>query len=187
MTQHRILLPLVNAALILAQAVPASAQSPGPDLIARHGAAVTELVRRQIAEQPGARDQERIALVGDLLKRRPDIAGARAVEPIDRRTAVAAGLGNNLRLAIGLTTPERAAALSREADAVFNPVLDLTIGYGRADTEHRTRIGKAITKAVNADGFNINSPFKNLPPSEKLSGVTLTMPMTCGVMDGAAV
>ncbi|QQP91929.1 TolC family protein [Skermanella sp. TT6] len=166
MTQHRILLPLVNAALILAQAVPASAQSPGPDLIARHGAAVTELVRRQIAEQPGARDQERIALVGDLLKRRPDIAGARAVEPIDRRTAVAAGLGNNLRLAIGLTTPERAAALSREADAVFNPVLDLTIGYGRADTEHRTRIGKAITKAVNADGFNINSPFKNLPPSE---------------------
>ena len=79
---------------------------------------------------------------------------------------MAAGLGNNLRLAIGLTTPERAAALSREADAVFNPVLDLTIGYGRADTEHRTRIGKAITKAVNADGFNINSPFKNLPPSE---------------------
>ncbi|UEM06130.1 TolC family protein [Skermanella rosea] len=166
MTQHRILPPLAKAFLILALAAPASAQSPGADLLARHGAAVTELVRRQIAEQPGARDLDRITLVGDLLKRRPDIAGARTVEPIDRRTAVASGLGNNLRLAIGLTTPERAAALSREADAVFNPVLDLTIGYGRTDTEHRTRIGKAITKAVNADGFNINSPFKNLPPSE---------------------
>ncbi|UEM23508.1 TolC family protein [Skermanella mucosa] len=166
MTPRRILLTLANATLILAQAVPASAQSPGPDLIARHGAAVTELVRRQIAEQPGARDLDRIALIGDLLKRRPDIAGARTVQPIDRRTAVASGLGNNLRLAIGLTTPERAAALSREADAVFNPVLDLTIGYGRTDAEHRTRVGKAITKAVNADGFNINSPFKNLPPSE---------------------
>lgn len=166
MTPRRIPLPLVKAALILAHALPASAQSPGADLIARHGAAVTELVRRQIAEQPDTRDLDRIALVGDLLRRRPDIAGARAVEQIDRRSAMASGLGNNLRLAVGLTTPERTAALSREADAVFNPVLDLTIGYGRADTEHRTRIGKAITKAVNADGFNINSPFKNLPPSE---------------------
>ncbi|WP_158045493.1 TolC family protein [Skermanella pratensis] len=166
MTPRRFLLPLVNAILILAQAVPAAAQSPGSDLIARHGAAVTELVRRQIAEQPGARDLDRMTLVAELLKRRPDIGGARMVEPLDRRSAVASGLGNNLRLAIGLTTPERAAALSREADAVFNPVLDLTIGYGRMDTEHRTRIGKAITKAVNADGFNINSPFKNLPPSE---------------------
>ncbi|EWY36842.1 hypothetical protein N825_23365 [Skermanella stibiiresistens SB22] len=154
---------------------PATAQPPAggpsapldPGVIQRHGAAVTELVRRQIAELPSSRDLERVAMVGELLKTRPDIAGTRTLETIDHRSAIASGLGNNLRLTIGLTTPERSAALSLEASAVFDPVLDLTIGYGRVDAEHRTRIGKAITKAVNADGFNINSPFKNLPPTEK--------------------
>ena len=53
-------------------------------------------------------------------------------------------------------------------------MLDLTIGYGRIDAEHRTRIGKAITKAVNADGFNMNSPFKNLPPSENTGQAVIT-------------
>ncbi|GEO35868.1 hypothetical protein SAE02_00160 [Skermanella aerolata] len=140
----------------------------------RNSAAVTEIVRRQIVEQPTERDGSRSALIGDLLKRRPDIGGARVLEPVDRRSAIASGLGNNLTVAIGLTSPERTAALAREASAVFLPVLDLTIGYGRIDAEHRTRIGQAITKAVNADGFNMNSPFKNLPPAENAGQAVIT-------------
>ena len=145
-----------------------------PDDLTRNSAAVTEVVRRQIVEQPTDRDTARIAMIEDLLKRRPDIGGARTLEPVDRRSAIAGGLGNNLTIAIGLTSPERTAALADEASAVFLPVLDLTIGYGRNDAEHRTRIGKAITKAVNADGFNMNSPFKNLPPSENTGQAVIT-------------
>jgi hypothetical protein len=140
----------------------------------RHSDAVTEVVWRQIVEQPTVPDKGRAAMIGDLLKRRPDIGGARTLEPVDRRSAIAGGLGNNLTIAIGLTSPERTGALAREASAVFLPVLDLTIGYGRIDAEHRTRIGKAITKAVNADGFNMNSPFKNLPPDENPGQAVIT-------------
>ena len=140
----------------------------------RHSATVTEIVRRQVVEQPTDPDNSRVAMIEELLKRRPDIAGARTLEPVDRRSAIAGGLGNNLTIAIGLTSPERTGALAREASAVFLPVLDLTIGYGRIDAEHRTRIGKAITKAVNADGFNMNSPFKNLPPSENTGQAVIT-------------
>jgi outer membrane protein TolC len=145
-----------------------------PEDLKRNSAAVTEVVRRQIVEQPTERDNTRIAMIGDLLKRRPDIGGARTLEPVDRRSAIAGGLGNNLTIAIGLTSPERTTALADEASAVFLPVLDLTIGYGRNDAEHRTRIGMAITKAVNADGFNMNSPFKNLPPAENAGQAVIT-------------
>jgi hypothetical protein len=145
-----------------------------PEDLKRNSAAVTEVVRRQIVEQPTDRDNARIAMIEDLLKRRPDISGARTLEPVDRRSAIAGGLGNNLTIAIGLTSPERTAALADEASAVFLPVLDLTIGYGRNDAEHRTRIGMAITKAVNADGFNMNSPFKNLPPAENNGQAVIT-------------
>jgi outer membrane protein TolC len=144
------------------------------DDLKRHSDAVAEVVRRQIDEQPTDQDKTRIAMIGELLKRRPDIGGERSLEAIDRRSAIAGGLGNNLTLAIGLTSPERTAALAREASAVFLPVLELTIGYGRTDAEHRTRMGKAITKAVNADGFNMNSPFKNLPPSENTGQAVIT-------------
>ncbi|HYI69953.1 MAG TPA: hypothetical protein VEX87_09415, partial [Skermanella sp.] len=100
-----------------------------PEDLKRNSAAVTEVVRRQIVEQPTERDNTRIAMIGDLLKRRPDIGGARTLEPVDRRSAIAGGLGNNLTIAIGLTSPERTTALADEASAVFLPVLDLTIGY----------------------------------------------------------
>src|SRR5690349_11687961 len=81
----------------------------------RHSAAVTEVVRRQIVEQPTDPDKDRVAMIGDLLKRRPDISGSRTLEPVDRRSAIAGGLGNNLTIAIGLTSPERTTALAKEA------------------------------------------------------------------------
>jgi hypothetical protein len=58
----------------------------------RHSDAVTEIVRRQIVEQPTDPDKGRVAMIGDLLKRRPDIGGARTLEPVDRRSAIAGGL-----------------------------------------------------------------------------------------------
>jgi hypothetical protein len=81
------------------------------DDLKRHSDAVAEVVRRQIDEQPTDQDKTRIAMIGELLKRRPDIGGERSLEAIDRRSAIAGGLGNNLTLAIGLTSPERTAAL----------------------------------------------------------------------------
>jgi hypothetical protein len=58
----------------------------------RHSDAVTEIVRRQIVEQPTDPDKGRVAMIGDLLKRRPDIGGARTLEPVDRRSAIAGAL-----------------------------------------------------------------------------------------------
>jgi hypothetical protein len=163
----RIFPPVLACGLIaISQAWAADQSQFDREDLKRHSAAVTEIVRRQIVERPTDPDKGRAAMIGELLKRRPDIGGTRTLEPVDRRSAIAGGLGNNLTIAIGLTSPERTGALAREASAVFLPVLDLTIGYGRIDAAHRTRIGKAITKAVNADGFNMNSPFKNLPPDE---------------------
>src|SRR3954451_13266366 len=171
----RIVLPALACCLIATTQAWAADQSQfNREDLKRNSAAVTEVVRRQIVEQPTDPDKGRAAMIGELLKRRPDISGARTLEPVDRRSAIAGGLGNNLTIAIGLTSPERTTALAQEASAVFLPVLDLTIGYGRIDAEHRTRMGKAITKAVNADGFNMNSPFKNLPPAENTGQAVIT-------------
>ena len=103
----RLLLTVLTGGVIAACPVRAADQAQfSREDLKRNSAAVTEVVRRQIVEQPTEADQSRVAMIGELLKRRPDIGGARTLEPVDRRSAIAGGLGPvDIRGRSGLSNP----------------------------------------------------------------------------------
>ena len=130
----------------------AAPTSLAPAALDQHAAAVAAVVQAQLGGEGSAEDQKQfLALVKSLLATRQhsrsDVA-ARAIQPLTRREAAGKGLASNLALAIGRAEPERIQTLQREAGAVFDPVLDLSLGYNRADSYRRQKIGTVKPKSV---------------------------------------
>ncbi len=145
----------VAASLSLAALLPAGAAAgAGLDAAAlkQHAAAVAVVVEDQLTAKPALDDQKRArALVGSLLATRKigrsDVA-SRAIQPINRRDAVLKGLTTNLPLAIGRQQSDIAQTLVREAEAVFDPVVDLSLGYDRQASYLREKLGLVVPKTL---------------------------------------
>jgi len=143
----------VAASLSLAASLPSLAAGAelGSDAVQHHAVAVAAVVEAQLTPAPVLEDQKRSrALVESLLTARKmgrgDVA-SRAILPINRRDAVVKGLATNLPLAIGRQQSDLAQALVREAEAVFDPVLDLSLGYDRQASYLRERLGTVKPKS----------------------------------------
>ena len=147
----------VAASLSLAASLPSLAAGAelGSEAVQRHAVAVAAVVEAQLTPAPVLDDQKRSrALVESLLTARKigrgDVA-SRAILPINRRDAVVKGLATNLPLAIGRQQSDLAQALVREAEAVFDPVLDLSLGYDRQASYLREQLGTVKPKPVSID------------------------------------
>ncbi|MEI8394365.1 MAG: TolC family protein [Rhodospirillaceae bacterium] len=191
------------AALVVAHLSPAgeaAAAAPEPlDQATRAGyaAAVAEVVKAQVLPAVMPEDEKRAAaLVRSLLdqrkKSRSDVSG-RLVQPLDRRQAAVRGLELNLDLAIGRQEPERVQTLLREVRAVFDPVLDLQLGYNRADSYDRSRIGLVKPRFVmqsfapKAGGEAIfNDPLANGGTTLRRQNFCTIAPKTAGCPGEAA-
>lgn len=137
-----------------------AAASGGParksdDAYTENARAAAEVAYRNLVSSPDAADKERQAMLFALLAerraRRPDLA-VRALQPLGRREAIMAALDRNLDLAVARGNPERAKATLAEAAAVFDPVFDVQLSYGRQDTYRRTRIGAVRPKVFAPQG-----------------------------------
>lgn len=159
---------LLLALLLAFLAAPAGAadkpaQKPAQkkdDALTVNARAAATVAYRNLVSSPDAVDKEREAMLFALLAerraRRPDLA-VRALQPLGRREAIMAALDRNLDLAVARGNPKRAKATLAEAEAVFDPVFDIQLSYGRQDTYRRTRIGavrpKVFTPQGNEDVF----------------------------------
>jgi len=146
-----LLAALAPAAAAEPPAAPAAPATLEPALIDQHVQVVAAVVKSQLSPVVTPEDQRRtLALIKSLLDQRKatrsDQAG-RPLLPLTRREAVVRGLETNLSLAIGRPEPDRAQTVLREAQAVFDPVLDLQLGYNRKDSYTRTRVGLVRPKS----------------------------------------
>lgn len=152
--------------LALALARPAAAETaPDPHLLDQHARVVAAVVQSQIAPALMPEDQKRArALLGGLLAKRTagraDVA-TRPIMPLSRREALSRGLETNLSLAIGKREPDRAETVLREVRAVFDPVLDLSLGYTRYDSYRRERVGLLRPRTFAGTGGNEFTPFND--------------------------
>lgn len=160
---------LAGGALVLALTLAAPARAEpapvDPRLLDQHAKVVAAVVQSQIAPALMPEDQKRAqSLVRGLLDQRrsarSDVAG-RPILPISRREAATRGLETNLSLAIGRAEPDRAQTVLREARAVFDPVLDLSLGYNRADSYRRERVGLLKPRTFAGTGGNEFTPFND--------------------------
>ena len=154
-------------ALSLTLALPVAAEPTAldPKLLDQHALVVAAVVKSQIAPALMPEDQRRaLSLVKGLLDQRrtarADVAG-RPILPISRREAAARGLETNLTLAVGRLEPDRVQTLLREVQAVFDPVLDLSLGYNRADSYRRQRVGLLKPRTFAGTGGNEFTPFND--------------------------
>gem|GEM_PF-2221637 len=145
--------------------------------------AVAEAVATHLADQPTKADRGRLQLLQQLIadrgRGRADL-GQRAVELVTRRSAAHLGLERNLALAAGHRAPERSQELLKEAQAVFDPVFEVSIGFNRKDTYTRTKAGLVRPKTFYATGndpngsrrFNVKN-YWDLPNSDSPQVVAL--------------
>ncbi|CAK0769210.1 TolC family protein [Azospirillaceae bacterium] len=148
--------PLATAAALLLSSAPVLAAEDAALEKAdydRHAGAVVEVVYSQVQATPSARDRNKRSLLETLLKERSASNSNlknRPISGLTLRQAVALGASEgvrkNLSLVIGNADLERMEEFIREANAVFDPVFDLSIGYNRSDTYYRARIGKVWNK-----------------------------------------
>ena len=163
------------AGLALLVPISAMAAEPGLDQAAldHHAAVVATVVQAHLSTLPSAEDQKRsLALVKSLLDTRKttrnDVAG-RTIQPLSRREAILKGLQNNLSLAIGRPEPDRIQTLVREAQAVFDPVFDLSLGYNRQDSFLRQKVGTVKPKGVYTR-LSDSTGGENIGGADNLSG-----------------
>ncbi len=119
----------------------AAAQSIDYD---RHASGVLAVMGAHVVERPTADQGEDLGILESVLRERQSkrqFALTRGIKPLTRRDAALAGLDRNLTLAIGRGDPQVAAEALREAEAVFDPVFDLSVGYTRSDTYTREKVG----------------------------------------------
>lgn len=153
--RERLLPPLLLALLL---ALPAAAEPrprPKDDPVTESARAAATVAYQNLVSSPDAVDKERAAMLRALLAerraRRPDLA-VRALQPLGRREAIMAALDRNFDLAVARGDPQRARATLAEAEAVFDPVFDIQLSYGRQDTYRRTRVGSVRPKVFVPQG-----------------------------------
>ena len=158
----------VVAALLLCALPALAAGKPEKkeDDLTRAARSAATVAYRSLVSTPDAVDKEREAMLFALLAerraRRPDLA-VRALQPLGRREAIMAALDRNLDLAVARGNPKRARATLAEAEAVFDPVFDIQLSYGRQDIYRRTRIGAVRPKVFAPQGNEAQqgrSPFQ---------------------------
>jgi len=87
-------------------------------------------------------------------------AGGKQPRLVSLRAAADAALKKNLGIKVGREDAERIRTAIDEADAVFNPVFNVTLGYRQTMTHERQQFGKVNIKAFNAfrTGSHLNIP-----------------------------
>ncbi|MEI6985364.1 MAG: TolC family protein [Rhodospirillaceae bacterium] len=156
-----VLVPTVLVPTVLVPTVLAPT-ALAPSALDRHAAVVAAVITSQISPSIMPEDQKRAsALLKSLFDQRKasrgDVVG-RSMLPLNRREAVMRGLETNLSLTIGRREPDRVQTLVREARAVFDPVLDLSLGYNRKDSYRRQKIGTVKPKTFAGTGGNEFTP-----------------------------
>lgn len=137
---------VVVAALLLSASTTKAQNFTDDDAaVERHARSVSAVVARQLDPGPAPEEKQRFKLLRTLLDKRRDLAGRTPVF-LSRRAAIIEAIDKSLDLAGAQGTDAQMQALAREAKAVFDPVLDLQIGYNRADTYKRSKIGAIIPR-----------------------------------------
>ncbi len=131
------------AAALAAASVPAAAAPPADaDKVVD---AVAEAIAAEVQVEPTPAERERLVAVERAIAGQE--AGAWSVvsgrQPVYLTLggAVARALENNLQLRIAGADAEIARQIIAEAQAVFDPVFNLSVGYAHSDTYGRSRIG----------------------------------------------
>ncbi len=147
----------------------------------RHFQVVAATVTSQLVQRPTRAEGALLPMIERLLQARAAERGrqlTRGIEPLTRRDAALAALRNNLTMDIASGEPQRLSQVVTEAEAVFDPVFDLEVGYTRNDTFTRTKIGTVRENvfAVTGNEFIVRDPLDSVEvgqiPQSVLDGLT---------------
>lgn len=133
---------------------------------ARNVAIIEAGIVQQMTQRPTRAEADRLPLLERLLSDRQRQLGylkVRGIKPVNRRGAVSGGLQRNLNLAIAGAEPDRTKALLQEIEAVFDPILDLQVGYNYKRTFTREKIGRVREKIFMPQGDAASGAAPNVP------------------------